>query len=134
MQEDSHQRSFDVIIDGGSYAGLAAGMALGRSLKQVLIIDGGRPCNRQTPHSHNFLTHDGRPPKEIAQLAKAQVENYATVSFFNDLVIDGEKTAQGFDVRTQSGQGFSAKKLIFATGITDAMPEIEGFAECWGIS
>ena len=27
-----------------------------------------------------------------------------------------------------------AKKLIFATGIKDIMPDIEGYAECWGIS
>lgn len=30
---------FDVIIIGGSYAGLSAAMALGRSLRNVLIID-----------------------------------------------------------------------------------------------
>ncbi|WP_254557686.1 FAD-dependent oxidoreductase, partial [Salmonella enterica] len=57
---------FDVIIIGGSYAGLAAAMALGRALKNVLIIDAGKPCNRQTPHSHNFLTQDGKTPKEIS--------------------------------------------------------------------
>ncbi|WP_317166786.1 hypothetical protein [Spirosoma aureum] len=50
---------FDVIIVGGSYAGLSAAMALGRSLRNVLIIDCGLHCNRQTPHSHNFITQDG---------------------------------------------------------------------------
>ncbi len=29
---------------------------------------------------------------------------------------------------------FEAKKLILATGVQDIMPDIEGFAECWGIS
>ena len=42
------QKYFDVIIIGGSFSGLAAGMALGRALRQVLIIDSGKPCNRQT--------------------------------------------------------------------------------------
>ena len=41
--------NFDVIIVGGSYSGLASGMALGRALKKVLIIDSGKPCNKQTP-------------------------------------------------------------------------------------
>lgn len=50
---------FDVIIIGGSYAGLSAAMALGRSLRKVLVIDAGNPCNKQTPHSHNFILHDG---------------------------------------------------------------------------
>lgn len=35
--------TFDVIIVGCSYSGLAAGMALGRALKKVLIIDNGKP-------------------------------------------------------------------------------------------
>jgi thioredoxin reductase len=49
---------FEVIIIGGSYSGLSAAMALGRSLRKVLVIDAVKPCNRQTPHSHNFLTQD----------------------------------------------------------------------------
>ena len=36
---------FEAIIVGGSYAGLSAAMALGRSLRDVLIIDSGLPCN-----------------------------------------------------------------------------------------
>src|SRR5665648_922119 len=81
-------KQFDVIIIGGSYSGLAAGMALGRALRQVLIIDSGKPCNMQTPHSHNFLTQDGKTPKEIAALARLQVEKYNTVAFFNGLAIN----------------------------------------------
>ena len=127
-------RHFDVIIIGGSYSGLAAGMALGRALKQVLIIDSGKPCNRQTPHSHNFITQDGKIPAEIAALAKQQVEKYNTVSFFNGMATNGTKTGTGFEILTDSGKVFSAKKLIFATGIKDIMPPIDGLAECWGIS
>ena len=127
-------RHFDVIIVGGSYSGLAAGMALGRALKRVLIIDNGKPCNRQTPYSHNFLTQDGKTPKEIATLAKQQVEKYDTVKFFNGLATNGSKTESGFKVQTASSETFSAEKLIFATGIRDIMPAIDGYAECWGIS
>ena len=46
-------KNFDVIIIGGSYAGLSSAMALGRSLRNVLIIDNGQPCNIKTPHSQN---------------------------------------------------------------------------------
>ena len=127
-------KQFDVIIVGGSYSGLAAGMALGRALRQVLIIDNGKPCNRQTPHSHNFITQDGKTPKEIATLARQQVEMYKTVTFFNGLATNGVKTDNGFEIQTATGETFGAKKLIFATGIKDIMPDIEGYAECWGIS
>jgi len=127
-------KHFDVIIIGGSYSGLAAGMALGRALRQVLIIDSGKPCNEQTPHSHNFITQDGKTPKEIATLSKQQVEKYDTVKFFNDLATAGVKTEKGFTIHTASGETFSAKKIIFATGVRDIMQNITGYAECWGIS
>jgi thioredoxin reductase len=128
------KNSYDAIIIGGSYAGLSAAMALGRSLRQVLIIDSGNPCNRQTPHSHNFITQDGETPAAITAKAKAQVLQYETVQFFSGLATSGKKTDLGFEIKTQSGDVFSAKKLLFATGVTDIMPEIDGFKACWGIS
>jgi thioredoxin reductase len=129
-----HKHHFDTIIIGGSYAGLSAAMALGRSLKNVLIIDSGKPCNSQTPHSHNLITHDGKTPQEISAEAKQQVLKYDTVTFHEGLAINGKKTDDGFEIGTQAGDVFTAKKLIFATGVKDLMPAIKGFQECWGIS
>ncbi len=127
-------RQFDVIIVGGSYSGLAAGMALGRSLRAVLIIDSGKPCNRQTPYSHNFITQDGKTPKEIATIARQQVEAYPTVHFLDGLAVSGAKTLEGFEIETDSGELFGAKKLIFATGVKDLLSDLKGFFDCWGIS
>ncbi|GAB0156010.1 NAD(P)/FAD-dependent oxidoreductase [Chryseobacterium sp. Alg-005] len=128
------ENNFEVIIIGGSYAGLSAGMALGRSLRNTLIIDNGKPCNRQTPHSHNFLTQDGKPPKEISTMARKQVEAYDTVKFHDDAVIKMAKTSEGFEVETASGEKFNTKKLIIAAGVKDIRPDIPGFDKCWGIS
>lgn len=127
-------KKFDVIIIGGSYSGLSAGMALGRSLRNVLIIDSGKPCNRQTPHSHNFLTQDGKTPKEISMIAREQVEKYDTVQFHDGVVVKIAKLNDSFEVETEKGETFTTKKLIIATGIQDIQPNIPGFAECWGIS
>lgn len=91
-------KNFDVIIIGGSYAGLSAAMALGRSLRNVLIIDSGNPCNRQAPYSHNFITRDGEKPGMIAEKAKTQVSRYHTVTFHNDLTVNGRKTETGFEI------------------------------------
>lgn len=126
--------NFDVIIIGGSYAGLSAAMALGRSLRTVLIIDSGLPCNRQTPHSHNFITHDGEKPGVIAEKAKRQVLQYDTVRFHNGLAVNGRRTENGFVVTTQEKEEFTGSKLIFATGIKDILPAIKGLSACWGIS
>lgn len=128
------EQYFDVIIIGGSYAGLSAAMALGRSLRNVLIIDSGKPCNRQTPHSHNFITQDGKTPKEISDKAKKQVLKYDTVKFHDGAVVKTSKTTENFEIQTENNERFYAKKLILASGVKDVMPSIRGFAECWGIS
>lgn len=125
---------FEVIIIGGSYAGLSAALALGRSLRKVLIIDSGLPCNRFTPHSQNFLTQDGQKPHIIAETAKAQVLKYPSVVFHNALAVSGKKIEDGFLITTQTNEEFKAKKIIFATGIEDSMPEIKGFKASWGVS
>lgn len=128
------KNKYDVIIIGGSYSGLSAAMSLGRSLRNVLVIDSGLPCNRQTPHSHNFITHDGEKPAIISAKAKLQVGFYDTVEFYQGLAISADKTDNGFEIKTASGKVFNSKKVLFATGVKDLLPEIPGFAECWGIS
>jgi thioredoxin reductase len=128
------KNNFEAIIIGGSYAGLSAAIALGRSLRNVLIIDSEKPCNAQTPHSHNFITHDGKMPKEISDLAKRDLEKYETVKFYNGLATKAIKIGNGFEITTVNGDVFLAKKIIFATGIIDKMPDIKGFAACWGIT
>lgn len=127
-------RHFDVIIIGGSYAGLSAGMALGRALRKVLIMDGGKPCNWQTPHSHNFITQDGEQPALIAAKAKEQVAHYPTMTFYEGMAVKAMKTEKGFEVVVDNGSVFYSRKVLLATGISDQMPDITGFAKCWGIS
>ena len=127
-------KNFDVVIIGGSFAGLSAAMSLGRAIRKVLVIDSGMPCNRQTPHSHNFITQDGNTPKQIAMRAKEQVGQYKTVEFQEGTAVNATKTAKGFEIRTQANELFFSRKLIIATGLKDIMPDINGFSECWGIS
>ncbi len=128
------QNNFQVIIIGGSYAGLSAAMALGRSLRTVLIIDSGSPCNKQTPHSHNFITQDGVAPAVIAAKAKAEVLRYKTIQYKNGQVNSLIKNENTFEIKLLEGETYSANKVILANGIKDVLPNIKGFAPCWGIS
>lgn len=125
---------YDVIIVGGSYAGLSAAMSLGRALRKVLVIDAGDPCNKQTPHSHNFLTQDGMKPADLAAISREQVSKYDTISFVHDVAIKGEKKEDRFVISTSGGDEYLSSKLLFATGLKDTLPDIKGLAECWGIT
>jgi thioredoxin reductase len=124
----------DVAIIGGSYAGLSAALALGRALRQVVVLDSSQPCNRQTPHSHNFLTQDGSTPAALAAVAREQVLAYPTVQLRPETAVAATSEGNYFAVATASGVVLHARKLLFATGIRDLMPALPGFAECWGIS
>jgi len=126
--------TYDVIIVGGSYSGLSAAMSLGRALRQVLVLDDGKPCNRQTPHSHNFLTQDGETPQKIAAIAREQVARYETIRFYKGSATAAKRTNGNFEIKTDDGSTFTARRLLFATGLKDNFPDIEGFAACWGIS
>lgn len=132
--QDMKKEAYAVVIIGGSYAGLSAALTMGRSLRKTLIIDEGKPCNRQTPHSHNFLTQDGSTPKEISDTARSQLSKYESVVFYKGTAISAKKIQGGFEIITSKGDVFKSKKLVLATGIKDLMPNIDGFAECWGIS
>lgn len=123
---------YDVIIVGGSFAGLSAALALGRSLRTVLVIDSGNPCNKNAPYAHNFITQDGRPPMEIAAEAHRQLVAYPTVSTLSGLVEDVLPKGDFFEVLTDDGLSFISRKILFATGVTDLIPLTPGFAECWG--
>ncbi|MEP0212503.1 MAG: NAD(P)/FAD-dependent oxidoreductase [Cellulophaga sp.] len=125
---------FDVIIIGGSYSGLSAAMTLGRSLRNVIIIDAGKPCNRDTPHSQNFITQDGEKPNIISEKAKKQVLAYNSVKLVSDTAINAKKVTDGFRVNTQSGTTYNAKKIIVATGVKDILPEIKGLKDTWAKS
>jgi len=127
-------KSFNVIIIGGSGAGLSAALVLGRSGSQTLVLDNGRPCNGVAPKSHNFLTHDAQAPSAIRAAALKDLQSYETVTFKPATVVKVQKLETGFEVETKTAETFKAQKLIFANGVTDELPDIKGFKACWGIS
>ena len=126
---------FDVIIIGGSYAGLSAALALGRARRSVLVLDGRRPRNRFTPHAHNLLLHDGDAPADLAARARQQVAAYPTIQLLEAQAISAETQPDGtFTVATEAHGVFEASRLLLATGLRDELPPVPGFAECWGKS
>jgi thioredoxin reductase len=124
----------DIVIIGGSFAGLSAALGLGRSLRSVLVFDESLSANRKAARAHNFITHDGEAPNHILAKAKKELANYPSVRFYEGRARRGTMNDSGFEIQSETGDSFQAKKLLFATGITDLFPPIEGIADCWGKS
>ncbi len=123
--------TYDVIIIGGSHAGLSAALLLGRSLRKTLIIDGGKPRNEPSPEAHSLYTRDGQDPMALLKLGKEQLAPYKTVCFENGFVREARTAGDGFEVE-HNGKTLTTKIIILATGLTDLMPDIPGFKELWG--
>ena len=124
----------DVLIIGGSFAGLAAALQLGRARRQVTVLDTGLPRNRFAGHSHGLLGHDHKPPLDILAAARQQLARYATVKLVNARADAISGAIDDFSVLTNSGATHKARRLLLSYGIADQMPAIPGFAECWGKS
>lgn len=127
---------YDVVIVGGSYAGLSAALQLARARRRVLVIDAGQRRNRTAAHSHGFLTQDGRPPGEIAADGKAQLLQYPTVQWRDGSALQAHAlhgVSGGFGLTLADGAQVQGRRLILASGVVDEMPELEGLAERWGV-
>jgi len=125
----------EVIVIGGSFAGLSAAMQLARARRRVLVIDAGRPRNRFAAHAHGFFGQDGKPPAQIVDEAATQLAAYPTVKRIAGDVRTAERDADDrFHVTLADGSRASADRLILATGIRDALPALPGLAERWGVS
>src|SRR5687768_9316977 len=83
--------SYDVIVVGGSFAGMSGAMQLARARRRILIVDAGRPRNRFVASAHGFLGQDGKSPREIISLARQQLAAYPTVEFFEGEAVEGRK-------------------------------------------
>lgn len=124
----------DVIIVGGSFAGLAAALQLGRARRRVLVIDGEEPRNRFAPRSYGFLTQDGEKPSFMLDRARANVRAYPGVELRSGKATRATALNGGFVIRLDTGEEVSGKRLVLATGLIDDLPPIPGVKERWGVT
>ena len=124
----------DVIIIGGSFAGLSTAMYIARARRAVCIIDTGSPRNRFAAQSHGFFAQDGSAPGTMLATARSQVAAYPTTTFIAGEAVSAVKQPHGFSVELASGDVLEGARLVLAFGISDDLPNIAGLAERWGHS
>jgi len=124
----------DVVIVGGSFAGLSAALQLARARRRILVVDSGQPRNRFAQLLHGFFGQDGKPPSTILATARAQLLSYPTVRFAEALAKHAGRTDHQFTVELDGGEIHTASRLILATGITDDLSSLPGLQARWGTS
>ena len=123
---------FDVIIVGGSYAGMAAALQLVRARRTVLIIDAGQRRNRFARTSHGLLGQDGRAPEAIFADAKTQLLKYPDLTWRDGVATSAARAGDHVVVGTDDGDTVTGRRLVLATGVKDRLPDVPGLAERWG--
>lgn len=125
--------AFDVIIVGGSFAGLSAATYIARGRRSVCVIDAGNPRNRFAAASHGFFGQDGSDPRAMIAQARAQLTGYPQVTLVSGEVVDA-RAGQDFTIVLAGGETLHAARLVLAHGISDVLPDLPGLAERWGKS
>lgn len=121
----------DAIVIGGGPAGLQAALTLGRMHRDVLLLDSGNYRNATVEHMQNLITHDGRDPAELRRLARKNIAAYDTVEVRDVAVDSARRAGDTFEVLL-GDEVLAARKIVLATGVRDALPDIPGIAEAWG--
>ncbi|MBF4162835.1 bifunctional NAD(P)/FAD-dependent oxidoreductase/class I SAM-dependent methyltransferase [Nocardioides acrostichi] len=128
---------YDAVIVGGGAAGLSGALALARARRRVLVVDSGDPRNAAAHAVHNFLTRDGTPPSELYAAGRAEVAGYGgeTIEGRVASVRAWGEEAIGFVVGVEAESGsreVTTRRLLVATGASDALPDVPGLRERWG--
>lgn len=137
MSEEKSKDLVDVVIVGGSFAGLAAALQLARTNTSVLVVDAHEPRNRFASKNFGTLGHDGKSTDEILKESKVQIERYPSCSFERGIVTKVERVDDRFAVTfvdNDAEQAVSARRIILATGVVDHLPDIPGVKQRWGVS
>jgi thioredoxin reductase len=120
--------TYDVVVIGGGAAGLSAALMLARARRRVLVVDSGLPRNKAAGHVHGFLSRDGMPPGRLLAEGRREVWGYGGE------IVPGAVTSidPGFTVTMADLTVIQGRRLLFATGLTDELPDIPGLRERWG--
>lgn len=125
-------RHVDTVIVGGGPAGLSAALALGRSRRDVLLLDSGEYRNAPAAHSHNFLTQDGTSPDEMRRIAREQLERYPGVRFERGRAVSAVGSVGAFEIGLDGGETIGTRTIVIASGVRDELPPVAGVDEIWG--
>ena len=126
------RRHCDVAVIGGSAAGLAAAVQLGRQRRSVIVVDAGEPRNARAAHLHGYLGFDGATPSDLLAAGREEVRSYGGEVLTGRVAGVARHDDGHFLLDLDGGHSVVARRVLAATGLVDELPDIDGLAEQWG--
>jgi thioredoxin reductase len=123
---------YDVGIVGGGPAGLSAAIMLGRCCRRIILFDHSEPRNQAALVVNGFLGLEGVSPAELRRRGREQALKY-DVTLVDAQVLRAETClAGGFVLNATNGSFVEVRKILFATGVKDQLPQIQGITDFYG--
>jgi thioredoxin reductase len=125
---------YDVVVIGGGAAGLTAALVLSRARRRVSVVDAGEPRNAPAERMHGFLSRDGLSPAELLRLGREEIARYGA-DVIAGRVVDVRRLEGAvplFEVHLAGGDVLRARRVLFASGLRDVLPDVPGVRERWG--
>lgn len=123
---------YDAIVIGGGPAGLAATTWLARYRRRVLLVDAGEPRNRWVDESHGYLGFDPVDPPTLRERALHDLAAYSTVEMAEGKASSAASVPRGGFAVEVDGRCHLGSRVVLATGVADAFPDVDGFFTHYG--
>ena len=125
---------YDILIIGGGPAGLSVATAIVRQLQTAIVLDSGVYRNARSKHMHTVPGWDHVDPAIFRAKAKEDlIKRYPSVEFKSATITQIRKLENGhFQATDETGTTYTGRKVALGAGVRDIMPDIEGYADCWG--
>nr|WP_307859019.1 NAD(P)/FAD-dependent oxidoreductase [Herbiconiux sp. SYSU D00978] len=126
-----NEARYDVVVIGGGAAGLSGALMLARARRSVLVVDAGTPRNAPAEAVHGLFARDGVPPAELLATGRGEVRRYGG-AVIDGRVVEVSRDDGGLRVELEGGHAIGARRLLVASGVVDALPDVAGLRERWG--
>src|SRR5205814_4525318 len=84
-----------------------------------------------SPALHGSLSRDGVAPAELLRVGREQLRGYDNVELREGIASGARRSGGRFEVPVARAR-HSSRKLLFATGVVDHLPEVEGAEALYG--
>ena len=127
------QDQIDVLVVGGGFAGLSAGLWLARYRRRTRICDTGNPRNEPTWAVHGYPGIPDLPPHELRHRIRDQAAG-AGVELIGDEVVEVTGSKDDFVATLRGGEQVHAQRVLLSFGLRDRLPDVPGLDACYGVS
>lgn len=120
----------DVLIIGGSHAGLSAALTLYRALHTSVIFDTHKPRNWYSSPVRLTPTWDNQDPEKLREASREELRGSKLCHFVDAAVQRVKKLDNGlFQAIDAHSELWLGRKLLLAIGVEDDFPNLPGYKE-----